>query len=86
MEWDEEFECIFVEVPQGKTSKSKLIALMAGESRHFCWYLHFGDFLALDDNRRPYDDSAPTWLIQQLRIGVCVCTRARARCEGWLCG
>ena len=43
MNWDHALMCIFMEVPQFKTSKGKQIALVSGSNRYTCWFLSLAD-------------------------------------------
>jgi hypothetical protein len=51
MTWDDEFQCVRIEVPQWKSSKCKIVPLTAGANRHNCWFLAMGDYLAFADKR-----------------------------------
>ena len=51
LDWDKFFRAGVVQVAQTKTSKAKLILLIAGADRHSCWMLDFGDFLATQQKR-----------------------------------
>ena len=57
----------YAEVAQTKVSKMKLIALVAGRSRHCCWLLDFADYLTVVE-RDNYDPEQPggTWLFPDL--------------------
>ena len=58
--WDNALLCIFMEVPQVKTLKSKQIALVAGVNRHSCWFLALADHLVmqgLDSESEELDQS-----------------------------
>ena len=46
MVWDPYFGQLFAEELQQKTSKMKLVGFAAGATRHQCFFLHFGDYLA----------------------------------------
>ena len=56
--WDPFFRCVFIEVPQSKTSKVKVVPFMAGKNRYVDWYLQFADFLAVGP-KDVYDDGSP---------------------------
>ncbi|XRB19838.1 hypothetical protein RI054_22g96850 [Pseudoscourfieldia marina] len=47
LKWDSLHQCVLQEVLQSKTSKSKMVAYVAGSCRHLCWFLAFGDFLTM---------------------------------------
>ena len=66
MVWDEEFQCVFVEVPQSKTSKCKLVLFGAGRDRHGCWFLDLGDYLVMQTNVAIYDPFSANWLYPEL--------------------
>ena len=68
MEWDEEFQCVFVEVYQIKVCKMKLICFVAGIDRFCCWFLAFGDYLSIrpQQSERLQDPDAAAWLIPEL--------------------
>jgi hypothetical protein len=61
------FQCVIADVPQSKTSKSKKVALVAGNGRHACWFLDFGDYLWGDEERPPYEENGAVWLLRELR-------------------
>ena len=42
--YDTQYTCVFGEIPQKKTFKSKTIPLCAGDTRHSCWLLALTDF------------------------------------------
>ena len=46
LKWCVHFQCVFCEIPQTKTSKVKIIAFVAGNDRHACWFLDLADYLA----------------------------------------
>jgi hypothetical protein len=46
-EWDPSHKMAFGELPQSKTSKSKKVAFTAGNDRHSCFYVQWGDLCAL---------------------------------------
>ena len=43
LEWDDEFNCVFVVIKESKLSKIKLIAFAAGVDRHCCFFLAQGN-------------------------------------------
>jgi hypothetical protein len=45
MAYDPHFQCLYIEVPQWKTSKYKKIALIVGADRHCCWFTSWADML-----------------------------------------
>ena len=65
--WDKKFKHVFVESPQPKGSKIKLVALGAGESRHSDWFLALGDYLVLQPDRALYKEEDPNWLFPELQ-------------------
>ena len=70
MEWDMHFRCVFAEVPQPKTAKFKLAALIAGVNRHCCWYLTWADYLTMQNHSKIYaedEDEGDVWLIPELK-------------------
>ncbi len=66
MQWDAHFRHVFMESPQPKGSKVKLVALGAGESRHSDWFLALGDYLTLYDFP-VYKEDAPNWFLPFLQ-------------------
>jgi hypothetical protein len=50
----------------GKTTKCKLVAMLAGVSRHCCFFTLFGDFLTLV-TRSPHDPDTAAWFLPELR-------------------
>ena len=62
--------CVFAEVPQPKTAKFKLAALIAGVNRHCCWYLTWADYLTMQNHSKIYaedEDEGDVWLIPELK-------------------
>ena len=47
MQWDTLHQCVFVEYAQIKVSRVKLIACVAGATRHLCWFLNLADYMAV---------------------------------------
>ena len=65
MTWDQGLKCIFIEVPQFKTSQVKQIALVPGSNRYTCWFLSFADYLVtqcLD----LHEEGGASWLFPDL--------------------
>ena len=55
-------------MPQSKTSKPKLCALIAGASRHSCWFAALAQSLTL--NRIPvYEPAKSAWIFPKLQQG-----------------
>jgi hypothetical protein len=54
LDWDEELQCVHVEVAQMKTTKTKRLVFSAGANRHICWFTALGDRLATESR-------AATW-------------------------
>jgi hypothetical protein len=52
MRWDPHFKCVFMELQQSKPSRVKTAVFVAGSSRHCCWFLAFGDYLATVSHSR----------------------------------
>lgn len=48
MKWNTLFKCVTVDCPQSKSSKLKVIPLVAGVDRHHDWFLDLGDHLLLE--------------------------------------
>ena len=46
MQWDTLHQCVFVEYAQIKVSRVKLIACVAGATRHLCWFLNLANYIA----------------------------------------
>eukprot|EP00959_Pyramimonas_sp_CCMP1952_P374986 7852922-Pyramimonas_sp.AAC.1 len=68
MRWDPFHQAVFVEVPQIKTSKVKLVAFTAGAHRHNDFFLDFADYFALRSTKQlntPGYDNA-NWLLPEL--------------------
>ncbi len=66
MEYDPFFQQVFADMPQSKTSKTKIAVFGAGADSYSCWYVAFGDHLTL--MRRPvYDEDSPNWFFPSLR-------------------
>lgn len=65
LQWDDEFDCVFVEIIQTKSVKVKLIAFVAGTDRHCCFFLFLADFLTLHAPSI-YNDDKPAWMIPEL--------------------
>jgi len=59
VEWDPHYGQVFVELPQNKVSKIKLVAFVVGVDRHTCFFTALGDVLTLTPHafrRRSVDD------------------------------
>lgn len=65
LEWDPEFQAVYATIPQSKPSKAKTIPFLAGENMHTCWFLAFGDYLAIS-SPGTYSTNEPCWLIPDL--------------------
>ena len=63
--WDVEFTAPFIPVAQTKVAKMKIIALVAGATRHDCWILNLADFLTLCI-QKPYKTDEPAWVFSEL--------------------
>ena len=63
LELDEHFKCVFVEVNQVKTTKTKKVVFSAGAHRHLYWFTAFGDRLCSESvsDKKP-DEIGTTWL------------------------
>ena len=66
VKWDKNFQCVFIEVPQFKTFKMKLIAICAGNSRHNDWFLDLGDFLTSCILEKYNGPAEPAWVFPAL--------------------
>jgi hypothetical protein len=66
MRWDPHFTCFDCDLIQQKTAKVKIVVFVAGQDRHACFILSWGDFLALDPGRAIYDPDLTPWLIPSL--------------------
>ena len=70
MTYDPEFGCVYVEVPQWKSAKSKHIALVAGADRHCDWFTAWADFLVMQEGRQPIpleeQGNVALWLFPEL--------------------
>ena len=70
MTYDSEFKCVYMEVPQWKSAKSKRIAILAGSDRHCDWYTAWGDLLVLQEGRQPIpreeEGNVALWLFPEL--------------------
>ncbi|MGB1605732.1 MAG: hypothetical protein ACPIOQ_74070 [Promethearchaeia archaeon] len=62
LRWDPEFKCLLCTVPQSKTAKLKMVALVAGKDRGSDFFLDFGDFLATHE----WQDGI--WALRPLRF------------------
>ena len=68
LRWDDYHHCVVQEVLQSKTSKSKLVAYVAGSSMHNCWFLSFGDYLCLYLSTILYnEDLCKNWMYPDLQ-------------------
>jgi hypothetical protein len=67
LDWEAGCDCLTVGVAQSKTSKLKVVALVAGATRHEDWFLDWGDFLALQKGEAVYQQTDPVWLLPDLR-------------------
>ena len=67
LRWDPHFELVFIEVPQPKTHKVKVIAFAAGAHRHNDWFVDFADFLMLASDVRVYDPDEAPWFFPELQ-------------------
>lgn len=69
MRWDPHFKHVFMEVPQPKKSKVKLVALGAGISRHADWFVTLGDYLALQPPTSGiYKEGSAAWVFPNLQL------------------
>ena len=67
--YDLNYKCVFGEIPQKKTSKSKSIPFCAGNCRHNCWLLSLGDFLITQGARSDtfFDpNNMGTWMFKEI--------------------
>jgi hypothetical protein len=80
MRFDPEFKCVVGELPQMKTSKTKIFGIQAGVDSYHCWFLALADFLCCVDRAVFEDDGGfddgegddervkmPNWLIPDLQ-------------------
>lgn len=80
MRFDPEFKCVVGELPQMKTSKTKIFGIQAGIDSYHCWFLALADFLCCVDRAVFEDDGGfdndgegddrvkmPNWLIPDLQ-------------------
>ena len=54
--------CFMVQV-----SETKVTCFVSGTSRHDCWYLTLGDYLALNADRTVFEEDAPQWVFPHLQ-------------------
>ena len=72
MAYDPHFQCLYIEVPQWKTSKYKKIALIVGADRHCCWFTSWADMLVSQAGCMPMpqaeraDGDYALWLFPEL--------------------
>ena len=70
LKWNDLYETTVVEAPQSKTSKLKLVPLVAGADRHSDWLIDFGDNLVLARGsilwKNPDDESKKCWLLPDM--------------------
>jgi hypothetical protein len=66
LRWDTHFMCMFVEVPQPKTGKLKIVAFAAGSHRHNDWFTDLGDYLTVGQ-MSVWEEGEPAWVFPQLR-------------------
>ena len=64
--WDRLFQAPFIECPQSKSSKWKLIPFVAGIDRYADWFVDFGDYLVLDRGSMLYSTGESVWLIPEV--------------------
>ena len=67
LSYDQRHGCVVSQVPQVKTSKVKIVANVAGASRHLCWFLAWGDHLASPGDRPEYKEGQPSWVFPKLQ-------------------
>ena len=65
--WDKKFRHAFVEVPQPKGSKIKLVAFGAGVERSSDWFVALGDYLVLQPDRALYSEDNAAWVFPELQ-------------------
>ena len=70
LKWKDLYETTVIEAPQSKTSKLKLVPLVAGLDRHSDWLIDFGDNLVLTRGsilwKDPQDESKKCWLLPDM--------------------
>ena len=68
LQWDPCYQQVFAELPQHKVSKTKLFAMVAGSTRHSCFFTSMGDLLTLCPSvfYVPEEDK-PHWLFPWLK-------------------
>jgi hypothetical protein len=67
LDWDEELQCVHVEVAQMKTTKTKSLVFSAGANRHICWFIALGDRLATESRDTWYEANEEYhWLFPDL--------------------
>ena len=66
LSWDDNFLCVYAQCMQQKTSKSKTIALVAGQNRNSCFFDIYGCVLAMCHQRYSPDQCA-SWLLPALQ-------------------
>ena len=67
LDWDEELQCLHVEVAQMKTTKTKRLVFSAGANRHICWFVAWGDRLTTETREAWFDDNDEYhWLFPDL--------------------
>ena len=67
--YDTNYKCVFGEIPQKKTSKSKTIPFCAGDTRHSCWLLSCGDYLITQGARSDTffnPEKMGTWVFKEI--------------------
>ena len=66
LKWNTLFRCATVECPQSKSSKVKVIPLVAGATRHHDWFVDFGDHLVMEHGAYIYQPGEMPWLIPEI--------------------
>ena len=67
LDWDEELQCVHVEVAQMKTTKTKRLVFSAGANQHICWFTALGDRLATESREAWYEANEEYhWLFPDL--------------------
>ena len=68
LKMDDYFECVSFDVIQTKTSKLKKVPIVAGSNKRNCFYLKFGDYLALRGKQLfEHKPGQPMWLFPELQ-------------------
>ena len=65
MRYDTFFRCAIIQCFQMKVSKVKIVALIAGFSRHCCWLTSWADELVLND-KNVYDTEQSCWVVPEV--------------------